>query len=623
MTKFVVLKLASLYKIKGTAIVKITGSRRVEIPHLKPQMEITRVFDIIPQLLEKHNKPVALAVKANGEWEKHSTQQFADNVNYLSYGLNGLGIEKEEKIAIISNNRPEWNFADFAIQQAGGISVPIFPTISEADLEFIFNNAKIKYVFVSSEEIYQKVKSVATKATSVKEVYTFNKINGAKHWSELVEVGKANPKEKEIEEIKKSIKPNDLLTILYTSGTTGNPKGVMLSHDNLLSNAKASLAISPVESHWKALSFLPLNHIYERMLTTTYMLCGVSIYYAESLDTIGADLKDVCPDGFSAVPRVLEKIFEKIMATGEALEGVKRKLFFWAIDLGLKYELNGANGAWYEFQLKIARKLIFSKWKEAVGGNVVAAMSGGAALQPRLARIFNAAGIPICEGYGLTETSPVIAVNTLEPGGMRFGTVGKVLPGVTVKIAEDGEILVKGPNVMLGYYNNPEATAEAIVDGWFHTGDIGIIDSDGFLKITDRKKEIFKTSGGKYIAPTKIENKLQESTFIEQAMVVGEGHKFATALIVPSFATLKEWCAKNGVSYSDDASMIKNEKIEKLIVDEVEKANTSLAQYEKIKKPILLPRVWAVETGELTPKLSLKRKVIIAANKESIDKVYA
>lgn len=585
-------------------------------------MAITRVFDIIPQLLEKHNKPVALAVKANGKWEEHSTQQFADAVNNLSYGLNGLGIDKEEKIAIISNNRPEWNFADFAIQQAGGVSVPIFPTISEVDLEFIFNNAKVKYVFVSNEDIYKKAKAVAAKSPSVVEIYTFDKVAGAKHWSEIESAGKSNPKVAEIDAIKKSIKPNDLLTILYTSGTTGKPKGVMLSHDNLISNATASLASSSVESHWKVVSFLPLNHIYERMLATTYLLSGVSIYYAESLDTIGDDLKDVCPDGFSAVPRVLEKIYEKIMATGNALEGVKRNLFFWAIDLGLKYELNGANGAWYEFQLKIARKLIFSKWQAAVGGNVVAAMSGGAALQPRLARIFNAAGIPICEGYGLTETSPVIAVNTLEPGGMKFGTVGKVLAGVTVKIADDGEILVKGPNVMLGYYNNSEATAEAIIDGWFHTGDIGVIDSDGFLKITDRKKEIFKTSGGKYIAPTKIENKLQESSLIEQAMVIGESKKFASALIVPSFEAVKAWCSSNGVTYTNDAAMVKNDKVIQLIEAEVEKANTNLAQYEKIKRPQLLPRVWSVETAELTPKLSLKRKIIMAANMATIESVY-
>lgn len=586
-------------------------------------MALTRVFDIIPQLLEKYNKSDALAGKENGKWVKHSTQEFADTVNNLSYALLSLGIEREDKIAIISNNRPEWNFADFAIQQSGAISVPVYPTISETDLEFILNDAKVKYVFVSSIEIYNKVKGVALKASSVKDIYTFNNVPGAKHYSELVEAGKKNPKAAEIEAIKKTIKPHDLLTILYTSGTTGTPKGVMLSHDNLLSNAAASVKLIPLKDNWKVLSFLPLNHVYERMLTTVYFVGGASIYYAESLDTIGVDLKDVKPDAFSAVPRVLEKVYEKIMVTGEALTGLKRKIFFWALDLGLRYELNGANGAWYEFQLKIARKLIFSKWKEAVGGNVIAAMSGGAALQPRLARVFNAAGIPICEGYGLTETSPVVAVNSLDPGGMRFGTVGRVLDGVSVKIAEDGEILVKGPNVMLGYYNNPTATAEVIVDGWFHTGDIGVVDSDGFLKITDRKKEIFKTSGGKYIAPSKIENKLQESPFIEQAMVIGESQKFASAFIVPSFTALKDWSSKNGVTYTNDLEMIKNEKIKNLIIAEVEKLNVELAQYEKIKLPELLPRVWSVETAELTPKLSLKRKVIMAANKELVDKIYS
>jgi long-chain acyl-CoA synthetase len=568
-------------------------------------MTVTRVFDIIPQLLEKYNKPDALAAKENGKWVKYSTQQFADAVDNLSYALLNLGVDREDKIAIISNNRPEWNFADFAIQQSGCVSVPIYPTISETDLEFILNDAKVKYIFVSSTEIFTKAKAISAKAPSVKEIYTFNNVNGAKHYSELIDLGKKNPKAAEVEAIKKTIKPNDLLTILYTSGTTGNPKGVMLSHDNLLSNANASLKLVPLQDSWKNLSFLPLNHVYERMLTTVYFVGGASIYYAESLDTIGVDLKDVHPNAFSAVPRVLEKVYDKIVATGNAQVGMKKKIFFWALDLGLRYELDGKNGAWYEFQLKIARKLVFSKWKEAVGGNIVAAMSGGAALQPRLARVFNAAGIPICEGYGLTETSPVVAVNSLNP------------------IAEDGEILVKGPNVMLGYYNNPAATAEAIVDGWFHTGDIGIIDADGFLKITDRKKEIFKTSGGKYIAPSKIENKLQESIYIEQAMVIGEGQKFASAFIVPGFAAIKEWCSQNGINYSTDLEIIKNEKVRKLVVDEVEKCNADLAQYEKIKNPELLPRAWSVETAELTPKLSLKRKVIMAANKALVEKIYS
>ncbi len=586
-------------------------------------MAVTRVFDIIPQLLEKYNKTDALAAKENGQWVTYSTQQFADSANYLGYGLLGLGIEREDKIAIISNNRPEWNFADYGIQQCGAVSVPIYPTISEHDLNFILNDAKVKYIFVSSAGLYKKVKTIAAGAPSVKEIYTFDKIEGAKHWTELMEAGKMNPKATESENIKNSIKPNDLLTILYTSGTTGNPKGVMLSHNNLLSNSFATQNLCPFNSTWKALSFLPLNHVYERMLTTLYLYKGISIYYAESIESIGDNLKEVKPDVFSTVPRLLEKVYDKIVAKGTELTGIKHKLFFWALDLGLRYELNGANGWWYEFQLKIANKLIFSKWREALGGNITAAVSGGAALQPRLARVFNAAKIRVLEGYGLTETSPVIAVNSFEPNGICFGTVGPVIEGVTVKIAEDGEILVKGPNVMLGYFNRPDATAEVMDgEGWFHSGDIGTFIEGRFLKITDRKKEIFKTSGGKYIAPVIIENKLKESPFIEQAMVIGENQKFASALIVPAFAYIKEWCIKKEIPYTSNEEIIKNEEVRKRIAEEIEKVNNDLAQYEKIKRPELLPREWTIENGEMTPKLSFKRKVIMAANKGLVDKIY-
>jgi long-chain acyl-CoA synthetase len=587
-------------------------------------MSVTRVFDIIPQLLEKYNKSNAFAAKENGKWVTYSTQQFADNANNLSYGLLNLGIDREEKIAIIANNRPEWNFTDYGIQMSGAVSVPIYPTISEGDLNFILNDAKVKYIFVSSTDLYNKVKAVAANAPSVKEIYTFDKVAGAKHWSEVLELGKANPKKEEVENIKSSIKPNDLLTILYTSGTTGNPKGVMLSHNNLISNSLSSQNLCPFKSHWKALSFLPLNHVYERMLTTLYMYLGISIYYAESLETIGDNLKEVKPEVFSTVPRLLEKVYDKIVAKGADLTGIKKKLFFWALDLGLKYELNGANGWWYETQLKLANKLIFSKWREALGGNLMAAVSGGAALQPRLARVFNAAQITVLEGYGLTETSPVIAVNNFLPNGIKFGTVGPVIDGVTVKIAEDGEILVKGPNVMLGYYNRPDATAEVIdADGWFHTGDIGMFEENRFLKITDRKKEIFKTSGGKYIAPVMIENKLKESPFVEQAMVIGENQKFASALIVPAFAFLKEYCQRKGIPFTSNEDLIKNETIKARIIEEIEKVNKELAQYEKIKNPQFLSREWSIDKGEMTPKLSLKRKVIMAANADLVNKIYA
>ena len=587
-------------------------------------MEIKRVFDLLPLFLIKNARPDALVAKENGNWKKYSTNDFIDSVNYLTYGLFNIGINKDDKIAIISNNRPEWNFADFASQQCGAISVPIYPTISLKDLIFILNDAQVKLVFVSSIELYEKVKEAAQQAPSVKFIYSFNEIKDVKHWKELYENGKNNPAKDKIEQIKASIENNDLLTILYTSGTTGTPKGVMLSHNNLLSNSFATQNLAPFQKHWTALSFLPLNHVYERMLNTLYIYLGLGIYYAESLETIGDNLKEIKPQVFATVPRLLEKVYDKIVAKGHEQTGIKKALFFWALDLGLKYELDGANGWWYEFQLNIANKLVFSKWREALGGNVQAAVSGGAALQPRLARVFNAAKIMVLEGYGLTETSPVIAVNSFKLKGIKFGTVGDVIDGVTVKIAEDGEILVKGPNVMLGYYNRPDATAEVMDNqGWFHTGDIGTFIDNRYLKITDRKKEIFKTSGGKYIAPIMIENKLKESSFIEQALVVGENQKYAAALIVPSFLALKDWCAKNHINYNSNEELITKKEVIDLIDNAIAESNKTLAPYETIKRITLLPREWTIEKGEMTPKLSLKRKVIMEANKQLVDKMFS
>ena len=587
-------------------------------------MEIKRVFDLLPLFLSKNARPDALVAKENGTWKKYSTTDFVDYVNHLSYGLFNIGINKNDKIAIISNNRPEWNFADYASQQCGAISVPIYPTISLKDLIFILNDAQVKLVFVSSIELYEKVKEASQQAPTVKFIYSFNEIKDVKHWKELYENGKNNPAKDKIEQIKASIGNNDLLTILYTSGTTGTPKGVMLSHDNLLSNSFATQNLAPFQKHWTALSFLPLNHVYERMLNTLYIYLGLGIYYAESLETIGDNLKEIKPQVFATVPRLLEKVYDKIVAKGHEQTGIKKALFFWALDLGLKYELEGANGWWYEFQLNIANKLVFSKWREALGGNVQAAVSGGAALQPRLARVFNAAKIMVLEGYGLTETSPVIAVNSFKPQGIKFGTVGDVIDGVTVKIAEDGEILVKGPNVMLGYYNRPDATAEVMDNqGWFHTGDIGTFIDNRYLKITDRKKEIFKTSGGKYIAPIMIENKLKESSFIEQALVVGENQKYAAALVVPSFLALKDWCAKNHINYNSNEELITKKEVIDLIDNAIAESNKTLAPYETIKRITLLPREWTIEKGEMTPKLSLKRKVIMEANKQLVDKMFS
>jgi len=586
-------------------------------------MEPTRIFDLLPRLKDNFSKPNALVAKEKGKWVSYSTQDFIDNVTLLSHGLMATGIEKNDKIALIANNRPEWHFADYAIQQAGAISVPVYPTISENDLKFILNDAQIKLIFVSSKELYDKVKTIADSVGSVKFIYTFDKVNGARHWDELKELGKTNRNDSKLQAMKDSIQPNDLLTILYTSGTTGTPKGVMLSHNNLLSNSLACQNLAPFETNWKALSFLPLNHVYERMLNTLYIYLGVSIYFAESLETIGDNLKEIKPQIFATVPRLLEKVYDRIVAKGSELKGLKHAMFFWALKLGLRYELNRANGGWYEFQLKIANALVFKKWREALGGEIVAITSGGAAVQPRLARVFNAAKLPVLEGYGLTETSPVIAVNNFEPNSICFGTVGVVLKNVTVKIAEDGEIIVKGPSVMLGYYNRPDATAEAIdSEGYFHTGDIGTFVDGKYLKITDRKKEIFKTSGGKYIAPLMIENKLKESPFVEQALVIGDGQKFASAFIVPAFAYIKEWCKKNNINYTTNVEMIRNEQVKKAVMEEVEKMNSSLAQYEKIKRPELLANEWTIERGEMTPKLSLKRKVIMENNKDLFNKIY-
>jgi long-chain acyl-CoA synthetase len=583
-----------------------------------------RLFDLLTRHKEKFNKQDALGAKVDGKWITYSTDDFINYANNISYGLLSLGVQKGDKIALIANNRPEWNFADMGIMQTGAINVPIYPTISDNDLEFIFNDAEIKFVFVSSAELFEKVRKVSEKLGGVKAIFTFDKVKNANHYLELVEKGKAEKSnlEKTLEEVKASIDAKELATMLYTSGTTGNPKGVMLSHNNLSSNFIAVRNLPPVQSHHKALSFLPLNHVFERMLTYLYMYLGVTIYYAESIETIGDNLKEVKPDAFSAVPRLLEKVYDKIVAKGAEAGGIKTKLFFWALNLGLDYDLKG-KGFFYHLQLKLANKIIFSKWREALGGNVRVIVSGGAALNPRLAKVFTAAGVNVLEGYGLTETSPVIAVNNLEDGGRKFGTVGLVIEGVTVKIAEDGEILCKGPNVMMGYYKRPDLTAEVIdEEGWFHTGDIGIFEEGKYLKITDRKKEIFKTSGGKYIAPQMIENRLKESPFIEQVMVVGDGKKYASALIVPTFLAFNDWASKNGTSFKSNEEMIKNEQVIAEIQKHVDLINKDLAQFETIKKFRLLPKEWTIDSGQLTPKMSLKRKIIHAANLDLIESMY-
>lgn len=585
-------------------------------------MEVKRLFDLIPHQLEKFPLAVAVAGKEQGKWITYSSSDFKKNTDLVSYGLMAKGIVNNDKIAIISNNRPEWNFTDLGILQIGAIDVPIYPTISEHDLKFILADADVKIIFVSSAELYHKVKKIAHELINLQGIYTYDRVEGAPHWSQMLDLGEKNKDSLKLDALKFAIDGGELATLLYTSGTTGNPKGVMLSHNNLVSNFIAVEHLPPVKQGDVVLSFLPLNHIYERMLTYLYMYLCTSIYYAESMETIGDNIREVKPVAFSAVPRLIEKVYDKIVAKGSELTGIKKALFYWALNLGLKYDPNKDAGVFYNMQLNLANKLIFPKWREALGGNLKAIVSGGAALQPRLARVFWAAQIPILEGYGCTETSPVICVNNLEPNGMGVGTVGPVIKDVQVKIAEDGEILCKGPNVMLGYYKRPDLTEESISkDGWYHTGDIGVMVGNK-LKITDRKKEIFKTSGGKYIAPQNIENKLKESRFIEQAMVIGENQKFAAALIVPSFAFVREWAGRKGLALKTNDEIVKSKDVQDRIMEEVEEINKGLGNYETIKKIELLNREFSIERGEMTPKLSLKRKIIIEANRAAVDRIF-
>jgi long-chain acyl-CoA synthetase len=593
-------------------------------------MEIKRLFDAVDYQLGKFHKPDMLAAKENGQWKKYAAQEVKDIANKLSAGLLQLGVtandmtpENSDKIAIISNNRPEWIFTDLATQQIGAILVPIYPTTGAHDIEFILNDAQVKYLFVSNAEMLEKVKPLACKIPSLKNIYTFERIDGADHWSTVTTLANEQSLQ-QVESIKKTIPVSHLATIIYTSGTTGTPKGVMLSHSNIYSNLMLSKLSFPFEDapDTRVLSFLPLNHIFEKTVTYIHLFSGISIYYAESMDTIGENLKEVKPTGFATVPRLLEKVFERIMTSGNQLTGIKRKLFFWAIALGEKYDNRIDGGAWYNLQLAIANKLVFKKFREALGNNVEYIITGGAACQVKLLRIFNAAKIPVYEGYGPTENSPVICVNRKEAGGTKFGTVGPPINGIQVKLAEDGEILVNGPSVMQGYFKRPDLTAETVIDGWLHTGDIGEWDENKFLKITDRKKELFKTSGGKYVAPQPIENKFKESQYIEQIMVIGEQQKFVGALIVPSFNAIKTWMESKGINYTTNEDAIQNPKVVALFQQTIDTYNEQFNHVEQIKKFELLPKEWSIDTGEMTPKLSIKRKVVMEKYKDVIAKIY-
>lgn len=589
-----------------------------------------RLFDVTAFQQEHFPKEDMLAAKVNGAWVKHSTQSVIDQVNKLSSGLLQLGIgpgdltpEGQDKISIISQNRPEWIMADLAAQQIGAVVTPLYPTISEHEIAFMLTDAQVKIAFVSDQGIYEKIAPLLGKVPSLQHVFSFDKIEGVRHWSEVAAMAQDSDQPK-IQAIRDQITPEHLVSIIYTSGTTGTPKGVMLTHHNVMSNIEACQPYLPVNPDARALSFLPLNHIFERMVSYLFIRAGVTIYYAENMDTIADNLREVKPTIFTTVPRLLEKVYEKIMAKGLELKGIKRALFFWAVNLGKEYEINKPLGGWYKFQLSIANKLVFSKWREALGGRVQAIVTGAAACQVRLLRIFTSAGIPILEGYGLTETSPVISVNRFQVEDRMFGTVGPIISNVEVKIAEDGEILCKGPNITKGYYKRPDLTDAAITDGgWFHTGDIGVLVDNKFLKITDRKKELFKTSGGKFVAPQPIENKFRESIYIEQLMVVGEDRKFTGALIVPSFHNLKDWFQKKGLTWPGNEKAVTLPEVQTLYQQTVDRYNQFFSHIEQVKKFRLLANEWTVDTGEMTPTLKLKRKVIQEKYKHEIEQIYA
>ncbi len=587
-------------------------------------MTITRIFDLLPNYAARYKpKDDALACKEDGVWKKYSIAHYTQMADNITSGLIASGIKKGDKIASITNNRPEWNFLDMAIMQAGAIHVPVYPTISQEDYQYIFCHAEVKLVFVAGDDLAKRIKTVAENCPSVREIITFKYSNEFRNIYDIAGLGQSKPEPEIVDAIKKSISTDDLATIIYTSGTTGNPKGVMLSHKNIISNFVAVSYIPTFGEDGKALSFLPLCHIYERMLNYLYQYLGISIYYAESLATITDNIREIKPDMMCCVPRLLEKIYDKIQATGRKQKGIKRFVFFWAVNLALHFDVQGRNNPWYKLKHKVADKLVFSKWRDALGGNFKIIVSGGASIQPRLVRTFRAAGLPVYEGYGLTETSPVVAVTSTDPNGIKVGTVGPPLRGVEVKIAEDGEIMVKGPGVMLGYYKDQELTDSVInKDGWFHTGDIGQFEEEGQLRITGRKKEIFKTSLGKYIAPELMENKVKESPFIDNLMVVGENQKFAAALVVPDFNHLRSWCKIKEVEYTTDEEMIANQRIKLRLMKVIDHYNKSFGATEQIKRVEFMPAEWTTASGELTPTLKLRRSVVAKKYSSQIEKLF-
>ncbi len=583
--------------------------------------ELKRLFDLIS--FQKENYPIKNCVsdKKNGLWVSYSTEEVQSIVDRFSLGLLKLGVNPGDKLAIISPNRTEWNFVDLGILQAGGIDVPIYPNISVEEYEYILKDAEVKYAFVANLDLYQKISSIKHKVKSLIDIYTLDKLEGRKHWEEISELADESQRER-LNQIKDKIQWNDLATIIYTSGTTGIQKGVMLSHGNILSNVNSIQQIMPINNSHRVISFLPICHIFERTAVYYYMKIGAAIYYAESIEKVGDNLKEIKPNYFTTVPRLLEKIYDKIMEKGRDLKQPKQAIFGWAVNLANHYHPQGKTNLFYDVRLWVARKIVFSKWLEALGGEVKGIISGAAALQPRLGRIFTAAGVNIVEGYGLTETSPVITCNRFKD--YYIGTVGLPIPDVQIKLADSGEILTKSSSVMLGYYNKPEATKEAVdEEGWFHTGDIGVLVNDKYLKITDRLKEIFKTSGGKFITPLPIENKMKESLFIRNIIVIGENEKFCAALVVQEFDFIEKWCEKKSVKDYLETGMTCHEVVKERIWKEIQHYNKRFSHIEQVKKYELVDKDWTVDTGELTPTLKLKRRVIMKNYEKLIEKIYS
>jgi long-chain acyl-CoA synthetase len=589
-------------------------------------MEVTRTFDILEHYMLNFPRKDALGGKNNGNWYTYSTEEYQKKSHQFAMGLLALGLQKGDKVATVTTNRPEWNFADMGMSMTGVVHVPIYPTIGEEEYRYILQHAEAKILIVGDKKLYEKLGPIAAELSTIEKVYSFEEVKGAGFYEEILELGesKRDELEKKLEQIKCSIQPDDLATLIYTSGTTGIPKGVMLTQKNLVSNFVAHSKMHHLGKDHRVVSFLPLCHVYERSVNYHFQYKGMGVYYIGSLSQIILSLKEIQPHMFNSVPRLLEKVYDGFVSKGKELSGIKKSIYFWALDLARHFEYNKKYGPVLSIKIKIADKLVYSKWREALGGNIVYIVSGGAALQPRIARVLGMAKMLNLEGYGLTETSPVIAVNNPASGEMKIGTVGTVLEGFEVKIADDGEIICKGPGVMKGYYKAPELTAEVIDEnGWFHTGDIGTFEDGKYLKITDRKKEIFKLSGGKYIAPQMIENKLKTSELIEQVMVIGANEKFASALISPNFPLLHDWCAAHKIHYENNEELIQIQPVVEKIQKEVGEINKSLGSHEQISRIRLVKEEWTPATGELSPTLKLRRNVVASKYQHLIDDIYS